>query len=376
MHRVKQLALFGGLAWLVFAPALVRADIYQETNLASSDPTLSPNHDADLQNPWGVSFSPTSPFWVSNQITGNATLYNAQGVKQGLTVAIPPVGGTGNPTGQVFNSTPNDFLIGGAKPIFIFDTLNGTIAGWTGGPGNTTATLAQTVAGASYTGLTLGNNGTANFLYAANDGQGRIDVFDTNYNMAAAFAGKFLDPNLPAGFTPYNIRNINGAIYVMYESNAGGGVVDKYDLNGNLLQRITANGAGGPLSHPWGVALAPAGFGKFGGDLLVGNEGDGQINAFNPTTGQFLGQLQLVGSDGKPFGIGFGLWTLTFGNAGANGDPNTLFFTAGINGETGGLFGKVQNATPEPASATLLVLGGALLWRFFPRRRRQPQTAP
>jgi uncharacterized protein (TIGR03118 family) len=373
MRRRHRVAILGGLALIALAPAAGRADIYHETNLVSSVAGMAPNTDTDLQNPWGVSFGPTGPFWVSNQITGNATLYNSAGVKQGLTVQIPPVGGGGNPTGQVFNSTASDFQIGGSKAIFIFATLNGTITGWTGGPGNTTAAVAQTVAGASYTGLTLGNNGAGNFLYAANDGQSRIDVFDNTFALSAAFAGKFVDPNLPAGYTPYNIRNINGTVYVAYENSAGdGGTVDSYDLNGNFLHRIASNGPGGTLSHPWGMAVAPASFGQFANDLLVGNEGNGQINAFkqDPITGNYTfdGQMSLVGSNGLPFNIGFGLWTLTFGNAGANGDPNTLFFVAGINNETGGLLGDIT--VPEPGSIVLMALGGVTLLGLYRRRSR------
>jgi len=364
MRRAIPTAALIGLALL--APA--RGDFFQETNLASSVKGMAPNFDPDLKNPWGVSHSPTSPFWVSNQVTGNSTLYNASGTKQGLTVTIP----NGNPTGQVFNSTTSDFQVGGSKAIFIFSTLNGTITAWTGGPGNTSAVVAQSITGASYTGLTLGNNGSANFLYAANDGQGRIDVFDTGFSLASAFAGKFVDPKLPSGFSPYNIQNLGGTLFVAYENeNAGGGVVAAFDQNGNFLREVTANGSGGPLNGPWGLALAPRGFGKFGGDLLVGNEGDGLINAFDPLTGQFKGQLDMVDKNGNPFNIGFGLWTLTFGNSGSNGNPNTLFFVAGINDETGGLFGKIQNV-PEPGSAALVLLGGlAVLGTRRLRRRRE-----
>jgi len=371
MRRATRLALGGGIALIAAVSTSARADFYQVTNLASSVQGMAPNFDPDLQNPWGVSFAPTGPFWVSNQVTGNATLYNAQGVKQGLTVTIPPAGGGGNPTGQVFNSTASDFQIGGSKAIFIFSTLNGTITAWTGGPGNTNAAVAQIVPGASYSGLTMGNNGAGNFLFAANEGQGRIDVFDTTFALAGAFGGKFDDPALPAGFAPYNIRVLGGTVYVAYENeNAGGGVVNAFDLNGNFLRRVSANGAGGPLDGPWGLALAPTGFGKFGGDLLVGNEGDGRINAFDPLTGAFKGQLDLFDANGNPVNIGFGLWSLQFGNAGANGDPNTLFFVAGINDETGGLFARIQSV-PEPGTATLLGLGG-LLFLGYRRLKGRP----
>jgi len=351
-------------------PAAVRADlVYVEKNLVSNVQGLAPNFDPNLKNPWGMSFSPTSPIWVSNQVTGNATLYNASGVPQALVVTIPPAGGNGNPTGQVFNSTASDFVIpGSTKSTFIFDTLNGTIAAWNGAAG-TTAVLVASVPGAAYTGLALGNNGTGNFLYAANEGQGRIDVFNTSF-ASTTLAGNFTDPNLPSGFTPYNIQNIGGKLYVMYENETtGGGVVNVFDTNGNFLQRLSSNGAGGPLSSPWGIALAPAGFGKFGGDLLVGNEEDGKINAFNPTTGSFEGSMQILDKNGNPFDIGFGLWALNFGIGGSNGDPNTLFFTAGINGETGGLLGAIT-AVPEPSMFALLAVGAVPAGILLHVRRR------
>jgi uncharacterized protein (TIGR03118 family) len=342
------------------AHAAARGDFYQEKNLVSSVNGLAPHFDPDLQNPWGVSFGNGSPFWVSNQVTGNVTLYNTAGAKQGLVVTIPPGTPGGNPTGQVFNSTASDFVLPvGGKSVFIFDTLNGTIAGWNGASG-TTAQIAQTVPGASYTGLALGNNGAGNFLYADNDGQSRIDAFNSAFQLTA-LGGTFTDPTLPPGFTPYNIRNLGGKLYVSYESNAGGGVVDAFDLNGNFLQRVTANGPGGPLSHPWGLALAPAGFGQFANALLVGNEGDGQINAFDPSNGNFLGTMSLLDTNGNPVSIGFGLWTLTFGGSNNDGDPNTLFFTAGINNETGGLFGSILPLSPEPSAVVLFGLGAIVV---------------
>jgi uncharacterized protein (TIGR03118 family) len=327
-------------------PPPVPTATYQVTNLVSSVQGLAPNTDANLQNPWGVSFLPGGPFWVSNQITGNTTVYESSGTPDPLVVTIPPGPKGGNPTGQVANTTSSDFQIGGAQPIFIFASLNGTISGWLGGSTATLAPIPTQPAGSSFTGLELANNGTGNFLYAANDGLGRIDVFNTSYQNAPQFAGKFSDPALSAaGFTPYNIRQLGGKMYVAYENTNGGGAVDVFDLNGILLQHLTQNGPGGPLSHPWGMALAPAGFGMFGGDLLVGNEGDGKINAFDPNSGKFLGQMALVtAANGTATSIGFGLWTLTFGGSGSDGDPNTLFFTAGINGEKGGLIGSIKPA--------------------------------
>jgi uncharacterized protein (TIGR03118 family) len=241
----------------------------------------------------------------------------------------------------------------------MFATLDGNIAGWNSALG-TTAEVRVTTTGAVYSGLALGNNGTSNFLYAAN-GAGGVDVFNSAF-APAALAGSFVDPGLPAGFTPYNVANIGGTLYVTYENEtSGGGVIDKYDLNGNFLGRFTNNPAGGPLDSPWGIALAPASFGTFGGAVLVGNEGDGHISAFNATTGVFLGQLQKPG--GTPI-ANTGLWGLAFGNGGIGFDPNSLYFAAGINEQVNGLFGRLT-AVPEPSSCFLAVeflLAAALTW--------------
>jgi uncharacterized protein (TIGR03118 family) len=259
---------------------------------------------------------------------------------------------------------------GGAAASFIFDTENGTIAAWAGALG-TTAALEVTTPNAVYKGLAIGNNGTGNLIYAANFNSGNIDVFNDTYTPAAV-PGNFTDPNLPAGYAPFDVQNIGGMLYVTYAkqdaakhddvAGPGNGYVDVYDLNGNLVQRLVTNG---PLDSPWGLALAPAAFGTFGGDLLVGNFGNGQINAFNPTTGAFLGTLSDASSN--PIVIQ-GLWGLAFGNGAQGTSATALYFTAGIPGsgsvEDHGLFGDIQ-ATPEPG--TLLMVGAALLgfgaWR-------------
>lgn len=366
VHHQRCKAVLGGVLGFL-APLLLVASAahagFIQTNLVSDIPGLAATTDPDLKNPWGISFSPTSPFWVSDQVTGRATLYNGSGTKQGLVVTIPG----GNPTGQVFNSTSDFSLTTGGKALFLFSTLGGTIAGWNNTLG-TNAEVKVTTAGAVYTGLALGNNGSANFLYAANDAANRIDVFNSIFTPTTV-SGSFTDPNLPSSFTPYNIQNLGGILYVTYESETqGGGVVDAFDTNGNLLRRVTANGAGGPLESPWGLALAPAGFGPFGGALLVGNEDDGRISAFNPTTGAFLGQLR--DGNGQPI-ANTGLWGLAFGT-GANGfNPNVLYFAAGIEDEVHGLFGSIS-AVPEPASALLLGFGMLGLLAYQTRRRHRP----
>jgi len=265
MRHFLRLMVLGGLALLASSPAR-GAGGYLQTNIVSDLASEAPNVDPNLKNPWGMSFSGTSPFWVSNQVTGTSTLYNALGnpVKQALTVTIPTagIGPPTGPTGQVVNSTASDFLIpapGGTtvKSSFLFATLDGTIQGWNPGSnaGMNAAEPVATVAGAHFTGLALASSGGANFLYAAN-AAGGIDVFDAHFTnvTGTTFAGKFVDPNPVGTFTPYNIQLLkDGNIYVTYASlGASGGYVDKYDTAGNFLGRIATNGA---LNGPWGLAI-------------------------------------------------------------------------------------------------------------------------
>ncbi len=382
MHRQRWVWLCG-LAILAMAPAVRAVVVYQATNLVTSDQATAPapNTDANLANPWGMSASAGSPWWVSNQVSNNTTLYNSAGVPQGgsppLVVTIPTAAnttvGTG-PTGQISNGIGFQFPQASgatATPPFIFATLQGTITGWV--PSSGTPQPATTIVGpidssSSYTGLTATSSSitgsSANYLFAANDGAARIDVFDAHFNYVSnaggAFNGAFSDSALTnAGFTPYNIKAMNGLIYVAYENtNNNGGAIAVFNTNGVLISNLSSNGDGGALSHPWGLAIAPANFGQFSNDLLVGNEHDGLIHAYNPTTGQLLGTMSIVGTNGQPYDIGFGLWSLEFGHGGAaNGSTNTLFFTAGIDGETGGLVGSIQSV-PEPASLSLFAIGG------------------
>ncbi|HEY7211848.1 MAG TPA: TIGR03118 family protein [Bryobacteraceae bacterium] len=351
------LTLAAVLAFGAAQPRLLSAAQFIQRNLTSDIPGMALHTDPNLKNPWGISFFPTSPFWVSNQVSGNSTLYGANGAARSLVVTTPP----GGPTGQVSNST-SDFPAGNGSPsLFVFATLAGTIDAWNGQSG-TTATVAASTPGAAYTGLAMANNGSGNFLYAANAAGARIDVFDGNFH-PATLAGSFTDPNLPAGYTPYNIQTVGGNLYVEYSQGfnvgAGLGIVNEFDANGNLIKRLITGGA---LNAPWGITLAPAGFSDFGGALLVGNLGDGRINAFNPNDGTLLGTLS--DAAGQPL-VNDGLWALAFRNA-PGFDPNALYFTAGINGQTDGLFGTIS-PSPEPGTFLVSALAAAAL--LLARRR-------
>jgi uncharacterized protein (TIGR03118 family) len=350
----------------------VRADgisnNFTQTNLVSDIPGLAKTTDPDLINPWGVAFSAASPFWVSDNGTGKSTLYNGDGVKQGLVVTIPGTGGDpGAPTGMVFNSSTNF-----NSDLFIFAGENGTITGWRGALGTTAEPLVNSTGiGAVYKGLAIGTTAQGTYLYAADFHNNQITTIPGTG--APALTGAFTDSNLPAGYAPFNIQNINGKLYVTYAlqdaarhddvSGAGHGIVDVFDLNGNLLQRLIT---GGSLNSPWGMAIAPAGFGSFGSDLLVGNFGDGTINAFDPHTGNLLGQLD--GSSGLPI-VNLGLWDLTFGNGGKGGSASDLYFTAGFAAEDHGLLGSIA-PTPAPEPGALALLASGFLALFAYQRRR------
>jgi uncharacterized protein (TIGR03118 family) len=331
---------------------------YLQTNLVSDVPGLAQVTDSSLANPWGVSFSSTSPFWVSNQGSSTSTLYavTPTGInKLGLTVTIPKTGsGPQGPTGQVHNNT-SAFQLNGNPSAFLFANLNGTISAWNGGAA---ATIEATTPGAVYTGLTMATNTAGSFLYAADGAQNRIDVFDGSFAPHSFGPNAFVDPDLKAGLVPFNVQFINGDIFVTYapagraaqiSAQPGEGAVAAFTTSGRYLSTLIS---GGKLAAPWGVTVAPAGFGTFSGDLLVGNFsfGDSVINAFDPSNGSFRGTL----SDASGHAImNPGLWTVTFGNGVNGGDPNTLYFTAGIDGETHGLFGSLQAIPPLSKNAPL-----------------------
>jgi uncharacterized protein (TIGR03118 family) len=350
------------LALYLLSATAIAGSVVQ-TNLVSDVSGLAANTDPNLQNPWGIAFSATSPFWVSDAGSNLSTLYNGAGVPNSTAVSVP-----GGPTGQVNNSAgAGNFLVGTSLSNFIFDTLGGSIYGNVG-LSPTSATLEATVPGASFTGLAIDNNGSGNFLYAANNaGAGGIDVFNSNWG-ATTLSGSFTDPNLPTGYVPFNIQNINGSLYVEYENPAsertlGSGVVSVFDANGNFITELI--GAGGQLDAPWGVVIAPAGFMGFAGDLLVGNFGNGEINAFNPTTGAFIGTL--TDSSGNPI-VNQNLWALAVRTGGAF-NTSAVYFDAGINHQADGLFGELTS-TPEPGSLITGAFGCAALILFMAMRRK------
>jgi uncharacterized protein (TIGR03118 family) len=329
---------------------------FVQTNLVSDIPKLATITDPQLVNPWGVSHSTTSPFWVSNQGANTATLYtvtdktnvskNNINAPAGF-VAIPKTAaGPQGPTGQVSNVNTSSFLVNnggdGGSSHFIFANLNGTISAWDTGP---MAFIQVTTAGAVYTGLAI--NGTQTRLYAANGaGSGSVDVFDSSFAPLSLAAGAFVDPSLPTGLVPFNVRDIGGDVYVTYApagranqiiAQYGAGVVAVFDEDGNFIKELIA---GSRLAAPWGITLAPASFGRFGSHLLVGNFSfiHSEINAFDPTNGKFRGTIPIRTRGLNPGG----LWTIEFGIGGSNGSPDTLYFADGINGEMDGLFGAIS----------------------------------
>lgn len=352
-HLIMTLALCA-------APTIVMADIdmgsnkglYQQHNLVSDGSVVSDHTDPNLTNPWGIAFGVTNPVWVANNASGTSTLYDGLGNLIPLVVTIPPapsVGGVGTPTGIVFNNTANWMITSNgqtAAAAFIFASEDGTISGWAPSVNRTMAILAvdNSASGAIYKGLTSGANGTAAFLYAANFASGKIDVFDNAFKPVMLQNG-FVDPNLPPGYAPFNVQNLQGNIYVSYAKKdaknnpirgKGLGIVNVFDANGKFIRRIAT---GGGLNAPWGLVFTPANFGKFSNVLLVGNFGDGKINAFDLDSHiRSLGQLR--GANGKVLSID-GLWALSFGNGFNNQPTDVLFFTAGPNNETNGIYGKI-----------------------------------
>jgi uncharacterized protein (TIGR03118 family) len=381
-------------------------DVYVQTNLVSNIPGMAELTDPNLQGAWGLSSSvnpPNTEFWVSNNASDTSTLYSVSPTTNtpsilSLVVPVPNQGGAApnqalnGPTGQVSTtaagittSSTNDFQINNgtnsARAAFIFANVDGSISGWRGG----NAVIQTVVPGASFTGLAIGNlpgPGGAAQLYAADQNSGNIDVINSKWQTV----GSFKDPNFgnfPTGYAAFNVQNLNvngtQTLFVTYANQSTtGGIVDEFSTNGTFIKTLIDDTAGTHLSAPWGLAIAPAGWGQFGGDLLVGNnnpglDGNTEINAYNLTTGAYEGTLML--NTGLPFSE-TELWALSFGTGGSEGgSTNTLFFTAGLDGNTNGLFGSITvSSVPEPSSAVIGLIAIAIgaftgCWKLKNRQR-------
>jgi uncharacterized protein (TIGR03118 family) len=361
---------------LLAAGHLAAQNAFVQTNLVSDLAGVALHTDANLVNPWGISASSTSPLWIANNGSGTSTLYNGAGTAIALVVTIPPpAGGTppSAPTGTVFNGTGQFAAAPGKPGLFLFSTEDGTIAAWNPGTG-AVLKVDKSASGAVYKGLALGANESGPVLYATNFRSGRVEAYNGTF---AEIGGAFYDFLLPRGYAPFGIMvEANNNVIVTYAqqdeamhddvAGSGRGFVDEFDPDGNFLRRLISRGA---LDSPWGLAMAPStGFGAFNGALLVGNFGDGRINAYNllSTNGDFFFPSfdsavfidALRDPDGQPI-TNLGLWGLRFGNGGSGGAVSSLYFTAGIPGSVGtldvlenhGLFG-VLNVGMIDAAAT------------------------
>jgi len=334
---------------------------FVETDLVSDGFVPALHTDPNLVNPWGVAYGPNGPIWVNDNGTGVVTIYDGAGNPVAvaghlaINVAVPQ-GGTppSAPTGEVFNKFHAGFDISAngqtGSSVFLFATEDGTISGWNPNvdSGNSVVAVDNSNGGegAIYKGLALGMVHGDSFLFAADFHGGKVDVFNDEFDPVKSFT----DPNLPDGYAPFNVQALDHHLFVTFAlrdgegeddvPGAGHGFVDEFDFRGNLVHRFASHGV---LNSPWGLAIAPEGFGRFAGDLLVGNFGDGRIHAFDQHTGKLLGVLR--DGSGHPIEID-GLWALIPGNAGANGHPHALYFTAGVDDEAHGLFGMLS-ATPQ-----------------------------
>jgi uncharacterized protein (TIGR03118 family) len=332
------------------ATAGKNANSYHRTKLVSDQPGEAAHQDPNLVNAWGLAAGPTTPWWVADNGTDKSTLYDGTGTARSLVVDVP-----GAPTGLVFNGTPGFVVTDGTNSgasLFIFSTEAGTIRGWSPGvpppPPSTQTEIGadRSSVGAIYKGLAI--DAAAGRLYATDFHNNRVDVFDSTFQLLN-LPGAFVDPKLPPHFAPFGIQDIDGTLFVTYakqdadaEDDLHGrslGFVDMFDTSGVLLGRVATRGQ---LNAPWGLVMASDGFGRFAGDLLVGNFGDGQINAYEQRpNGSFAHRGRLRNENGKPLTVD-GLWGLGFGNDVASGSPDTLYFTAGPDDESHGLFGSID----------------------------------
>lgn len=326
---------------------------FQQTNLVSDTAGNATHRDPALLNPWGVAFEPGQPFWIADNDRGSAKVFDPSGnPNMPSTVDIPQASGStapASPTGIVFNPIAEDFLVRGTPAQFLFATEDGTVSTWSTANGTfpTNALLAvdDSTSGAVYKGLAILTPPCCReYLALADFRAGFIATYDVNFSLLATL-GSFKDSNLPLGYAPFNIQQIGTEVFVSYALQdttgtnplpaPGNGIVNVFDQEGNFVRRFASNG---PLNAPWGIVQAPANFGIFGGDILIGNFGDGAVNAFDPATGTFVGQLK--DATGNVI-TNPGLWALIFRSDGL-GSPDTLYFTAGGSGEDHGLFGAIS----------------------------------
>jgi uncharacterized protein (TIGR03118 family) len=349
----RRLALSLGIITLALTTGCAAPGVYRQRNLVSDTPAIpAEHHDPQLVNAWGVAFNPFGVVWVADNGSGVSTLYDGDGNKQALVVTIPGAGGQhGNPTGIVFYGG-TEFVVTQGKLVaparFIFASEDGGISAWAPTVDPTNA-IRVVPTGAIYKGLALGANGSGARLYATDFHNAKVDVYDGGFNPVTLSGNPFVDPGIPAGFAPFGIQAINGDIYVTYAKQdadreddvpgQGHGYVSVFDPDGRFVRRLVTRG---DLNSPWGLALAPASFGRFGERLLVGNFGDGRINAYDPATGEWVGQLH--GADHKAIRIE-GLWGIAFGNGLRNQPTNTLFFASGPGDEQHGLYGRLDVAS-------------------------------
>lgn len=343
-----------GLLALTTALSAQQIQHYKQTNLVSDTPGMAAATDPNLVNPWGLSRSSGSPWWISDNGTGVSTLDTGTGTAIPLVVTIPPADGSsagGTPTGQVFNGTSDFQLAAGSPARFLFVTEDGTVSGWNPAVAATLAVIkVNTMSASVFKGVAVATIvdptlGTMNVLYVADFRKGHVNVYDTNFHRLSLGEDAFRDGKIPNGFAPFNVQNIGGNIYVAFAEQdsakhdevdgPGLGYVDVFSPTGRLLLRLQS---GAWFDGPWGMAQAPTDFGAYSHDILVGQFGSGQILVFDPITGHYKGTLN--DATNAPIVID-GLWGIAFGGGGTSGPSNTLFFTAGTNHEADGLFGTI-----------------------------------
>jgi len=351
--RIGLPAVVAGLAmsFLLVMPAAASGGSYRVHRLVSDQPGHAAQTDPNLVNAWGIVAGPSTPWWVADNHSNKSTLYDGSGNPISLVVDVG-----GGPTGTVFNGS-SDFVVShnsdSGAALFLFASEDGKIRGWnpsvpSSSPPSTKAFVVvdRTGAGAVYKGLAIASSGGNNYLYATDFNNGQVDVFDGSFNRQH-WTGAFTDPNLPSDYAPFGIQATNGMIFVTFAKQDPSstdelhgrhfGFVDAFATDGAWIARVAS---GGPLNAPWGIAWAPDNFGQFSGDLLIGNFGNGKIDAYRLTGGGWMFDGSVKNAQGRAITID-GLWGLAFGNGGAAGPTNTMYFTAGPDGENHGLFGSV-----------------------------------